>query len=671
MKKLLFILLVLPAIYVSSQTVWEITNTPTGGTIWDIEGTEEGYLFTITGSGMYRSNNNGTNWEPIYFENGIIRVLTVTESGDVYGGYDSLLMKSTDNGTTWNIVLTASGNIISLTSDSANNVYGSTMGENGEMTLFISADGGANWIQKPMAFASYSHLNLHINSLGHIFSASFEGLFKSVDQGDTWELIYNGQVRSLVIDSNDNLIIGGFYDYWLYKSTDNGLNWSPFYEAIGIYPLAEDNEGYIYAPSDIGLLRISPDGLNWSQVDKGLPTDDIYTIFVHQDGAVFVGNDGIHKSVNNGVNWTFASDGLNADSFTYINSSPEGDLYVISDALYVSSDDGASYSKLVEFYEHDKVFSKVYIHPDGEIFAIGYNRFYYDDFVLFRSSDDGATFSEMIHIHIYDLAIANDGSIYLATENGLMHSEDKGESWVLLFRDANCSNFYHLLISQTGTIYVSGCQGTYMSTDNGETFSQISDIVLELKASNSMGHIFALDPNLNIIRTIDNGLTWEIIYTNDEPYSQIKDLIVDAYDNVYFILSFIGVYSSSDNGDTWSLINEGLVNTNVIAIHAASNGILYAAPEYNGVWKRSITPTFANSVSTFEVYPNPATERINIKLSEPYLAEGELCQIYDIQGRLMLQQQIISASYEIELKDFEPGIYVIKSANSVQKILVQ
>lgn len=670
MKKLLFILLVLPAIYASGQTVWEITNTPTGGTIWDIEGSEQGYLFTITGSGIYRSNNNGTNWEPVYFENGIIRVLTVTESGDVYAGYDSLLLRSTDNGTTWNLVFTASGNFISLTSDSFNTVYGSTMGENGEMTLLISADGGANWVQKSMAFASYSHLNLHINSVGHIFSASFEGLYKSVDQGDTWELIYNGQVRSLVIDSNDNLIVGGFYDYWLYKSTDNGSNWYHFYNAVGIYPLAEDDEGYIYAPSDIGLLRISSDGLNWSQIDRDLPTDDIYTIYVNHDGVVFVGNDGIHKSIDNGVNWTFASDGLNADSFTYIYSSPDGHIYAISDALYVSTDEGESYSKLVEFYEHDKVFTKVYIHPDGDIFAIGYNRYYYDDYVLFRSSDNGTSFSEMIHIHIYDFAIANDGSIYLATENGLMRSNNKGDSWELLFIEAICYSFYHVLIDQTGTIYLGGCQGTYTSSDNGVTFTQVSDITFDLKASNSEGDVFAIYGN-DVYRTIDNGISWEIIYTNELPYNQLRDLVVDAYNNVYFNLSFFGILKSTDNGDTWTLFNEGLVNDNVIAIHAASNGILYVSPEYNGVWKRSAGPTLANSSGTLEVYPNPTREKINIRLSIDGVMEKDICRIYDMQGRIMKELVISASSNEVGLEGFKPGVYLVKSANAVEKILVQ
>lgn len=669
MKKILLIILVLSVTTISGQSVWQITNTPIGGTIWDIEASSSGYMFTITGSGMFRSNDNGTSWEPIYFANGIIRVLTVTGSGDIYASHDSLVYKSTDNGTSWDVVLTTSGNFISLTSGPQNAVYGCTMGPDGIMFLHFSFDGGQTWEHKLMDFTSYSHITLHINSSGDIFSASFEGLYKSVDQGDTWQMIYDERVRSLVINSNDDLFIGLSYGSWIYESTNGGSSWTQLYEASGIYPLAIDQSGYIYASANMGLFRISPDGLIWSQINKGLPDNEILAIYTNPEDVVFVGNDGIYKSSNNGVDWTLSSDGLNTDSYTWINSSPDGHIYIISDALYMSSDEGATYSRLVDFHDYDKGFSKLYFHPDGDLFAVGHNGYLSDGFTLFRSSDNGASFTELIHIQIYDFTINQDGKIFLITMNGLMTSIDKGDSWQLV-PVGDCSYFNHIFASQDGTIYLSGCDGTYTSNDNGETFALVSNLNLDFRASNAGGDVFAIDPD-NVYLTTDNGVTWETIYTNTLPYHQIKDLIVDPFGTIYFNLSFFGIYKSTDNGVNWTLFNEGLINNNIIAIHASNNGTLYISPEYNGVWKRSANPTIVNSANTLEVYPNPAKEKINIRLSGNSFVEGALCQIYNMQGRLMKQVVITSNSNEVGLEGFEPGVYLVKSSNSSQKILIQ
>jgi hypothetical protein len=68
------------------------------------------------------------------------------------------------------------------------------------------------------------------------------------------------------------------------------------------------------------------------------------------------------------------------------------------------------------------------------------------------------------------------------------------------------------------------------------------------------------------------------------------------------------------------------------------------------------------------VYPNPATDFINIKINETQI--GEMVQIIDIQGRILAEFRLEGLSSQYQVSNFPVGAYFIKIGKEVQKIVI-
>jgi len=64
------------------------------------------------------------------------------------------------------------------------------------------------------------------------------------------------------------------------------------------------------------------------------------------------------------------------------------------------------------------------------------------------------------------------------------------------------------------------------------------------------------------------------------------------------------------------------------------------------------------------VWPNPATDRVNVSMSEA--ADAIL---YDINGRRMASFQLVEGVNTIDLSSYANGVYVLRTANATQKIV--
>lgn len=65
------------------------------------------------------------------------------------------------------------------------------------------------------------------------------------------------------------------------------------------------------------------------------------------------------------------------------------------------------------------------------------------------------------------------------------------------------------------------------------------------------------------------------------------------------------------------------------------------------------------AIPTLRVYPNPAAERLNISLPENF--QQGIIMVYDLQGRLILQEKVTNTNviYPLNLHDVDPGMYSI------------
>ena len=80
------------------------------------------------------------------------------------------------------------------------------------------------------------------------------------------------------------------------------------------------------------------------------------------------------------------------------------------------------------------------------------------------------------------------------------------------------------------------------------------------------------------------------------------------------------------------------------------------------------------SSSNITLYPNPASEYFNIDINI-YRNELIVCDIYDITGKIIYNQEITSKSTRINIPDLSQGIYFVNLRNGESekshKILVK
>ena len=67
-----------------------------------------------------------------------------------------------------------------------------------------------------------------------------------------------------------------------------------------------------------------------------------------------------------------------------------------------------------------------------------------------------------------------------------------------------------------------------------------------------------------------------------------------------------------------------------------------------------ITSTFIN------IYPNPFDEFFTISVSKNFLSNDAIIQIFDSQGKLILNESLVSTQKIVSFNQFSSGIYLVK-----------
>jgi photosystem II stability/assembly factor-like uncharacterized protein len=338
------------------------------------------YYMGSTGGGLWKTDDAGITWRNIsdgYFKTGTIGAIAVAESDPnvVYVGMGEHAVrgvmthsgdgvyKSTDAGKTWKrIGLEQTRHISRIVVDPKNPntvivaAQGALYGQSPERGIYKSTDGGATW--KNVLFVDNktgaAELSMDMANPRILYAALWEhgrlpwkvisggpgsGLYKSTDQGETWEKLKEGLPEEMgkmsiavsrsnpekvyaLIESDSNKEAGG-----LFVSNDAGKKWSRvtndhrltqrawYYIELFVDPKNDNTIYVLSAPA----LRSKDGGKTWENLSG--THGDYHDLWINPDNPnnFIISNDGGSAITFNG-----------GKSFSTQNNMPTAQFYRIN-----------------------------------------------------------------------------------------------------------------------------------------------------------------------------------------------------------------------------------------------------------------------------------------------------------------------------------------------------
>ncbi len=530
-------------------------------------------------------------------ENGSFGHFVFNSSRHIFVGSSSDgVFLSTDNGDNWKKL-----NINGGTRSMAINLNGDIYVGN-ERGLFRSIDNGVTWNWASVGLPYPNVSTLAINTSGDIYSGTDSlGIFLSYDNGDTWSQVSNGLpgyterniftfylIRTLVINSSGH-VFAGTRGGGVYRSTDFGENWMAINVGLteeSIRALAINSNGDIYVGTEgKGIFRSSDNGENWSPT--GLMNAVIHSLAIGSNGYIIATtNSGPFLSMNHGIDWIQINTGLTAWYLQHAWFNSLGHIFVGSQyGMLRSTDNGQNWQEINRGLSNFNVTS-LKINDSGHIFAGG---------TLYRSTDNGDTWQRVPDSpYSLSLAINVQGHIFAGIGSSrISRSTDDGLSWTEINIASNYPalpplNVNALAINSQGHVFVATHGGLFRSMDNGESWTRfISGMIfkdLYSIAFNSKGDVFVGSSFGAVNRSFDNGESWTQV-SSDLTDSFVRSLAINSKDHIFAGSDGGGIYRSTDDGDSWTPINVSLTNLDVLALAITQDGNIFAGTESGGVFQ--------------------------------------------------------------------------------------
>lgn len=550
--------------------------------------------------------------------------------------------------------------------------------------LLISEDGGQTWTEK-LAGIGFKPIAFHPENSGEIWVGSSlfagtnhsQGLYKSTDGGETWDLIPIAWTDYIldcinIIEFNpsnpDNIIV--LEENEVAISNDGGATWD-----VNVYPNAYDNiEDYCYGlkasfnPFNEDELLISSNYYPFFSTDKGETMERVKTPYFVSDGNIKFFSNGEEAHLYYGAQFGFVHRNLqtmednayNIMALNMVSNSPGTTLHIdpkmagrtfsfsggfMGSSLKVSDDHGATQNQIFMIFSNE---SNVVASLPNETNIV---------WAAFSS------FGENVEIQRIDFTDMDN----VQTEM-INTPQAEGRVMNILFDETNPDN---VTISQGGRIYKSTNGGTSWSDSSAglESLHNVNDLIMKMVKNPLNPNQLTISSSGGIFTSLDNGANWEAINS-----SFAHNIAHSPYTDGYIVAmihnsnaSGFGLRFTKDGGETWETVDPAdlyfLNSTQVFTSTAINFGEesadIYIATSDLGLVKFELNletlsvsdPEFISADLT-TIYPNPAKDFLNIACKK----EVKSVEIFNMAG----QKILVDNHTEINISHLNKGIYLVR-----------
>ena len=250
----------------------------------------------VSDGGVYATTDGGLNWyqnslfETEYYYD--VKKLSESSDGKIFAAVDGYqiyksLYMSTNEGLSWS----SKGPFLEYGATSVH-VDGNDRILLGEFKkIHFSTDFGSTWTSTILYTAASYIYSIATKSNNLVFAGTYHnGVFRSTDNGSTFNFcgIPSGQVFALLVDNLGYIYAGCSSN--LYRSTDDGSTWEISNQGMGVATVRDlklFSQDTILAGTSSGFYFSADHGNSWNQLNNGLPSNFIPALAVYSNNHIY------------------------------------------------------------------------------------------------------------------------------------------------------------------------------------------------------------------------------------------------------------------------------------------------------------------------------------------------------------------------------------------------
>ena len=264
-----------------------------------------------------------------------------------------------------------------------------------------------------------------VDNGGYIFIGTSMGVFRSPDNGLSWEEVNSGLTTTIVfsIAKDEKNIFVGIYNGGLFRSTDNGDSWKQMNEGLpelGVTALAV-NGTYIFAGiADVqgnegGVFVYTDTSTSWKET--GLTNVRIYSLAINETNIFAGTRNGVFLSTDNATSWKKINNGLTDTSVWSLAIKGPNIFAGTEKGVFYSTDNGTSWKQSNDALTKKTV--STFAVSGSKLFA-GTRSWTGHGNSVFLSTDNGISWKEtgLSVTHSITALTANETYLFSGTKKG-------------------------------------------------------------------------------------------------------------------------------------------------------------------------------------------------------------------------------------------------------------